>query len=390
MFFYHFIFQMTNSSLRGSCYFGASLLRSLNTTPDDIFVNLSQCRTDRIYTVSVSQGFYTYVTPFVLVVGIVGNVLSLIVFLSKNMRKLSASTYLAALSISDISALFFYVFVDWLRRGLPHLPGKPEAAFLEDQGLCQVQTYLSYVSRFISAWIIATFTVERYIGVCHPLKRKDICGSRSAQKVILSLIVIAMIVTTYKPILTQRIENTVQHKTVARCSRNPNLPLLSFILDSIFALSITLVPFLLISVLNFFIIRRLYIRNRRYLKRHIVTEESIIRMEFTVILLVVSFVFVALNLPYFYFWCKRFLDVFQSTASIGNRATFLDQSEAELTITRVIFYLNYCVNFFLYSITGAYFRKEMKILFWYHKQPESSYCMRLSNHSNRSTPQSWV
>ncbi|CAG5134561.1 unnamed protein product [Candidula unifasciata] len=372
----------SGSSTHG-CFFRISMDKNFNWSSSYLDMNMSHCQKENIG-ISFSQGFYTYVTPFVLTIGIVGNILSIVVFMSKNMRKLSASTYLAALSVSDICALFFYVFIDWLRRGLPYFPGKYEATFLEEQGLCQLQTYLSYVSRFVSAWIIVTFTVERYIGVCHPLKRKDICGSRSSQKVIASVIVIALVLMVYKPALTGRHENTRIQQTVARCSRNPNLPLLSFILDSIFALSITFVPFLLISILNFFIIRRLYLRNRRYLKKNIVTEESIIRMEFTVILLVVSFVYVVLNLPYFYFWCKRFLEVFQS------KSAFFDHSEAELLVTRVVFYLNYCINFFLYSVTGAYFRKELKVLFWYQKYHEVNNCSRLSNHSNHSTRHSWV
>lgn len=195
----------------------------------------------------------------------------------------------------------------------------------------------------------------------------------------------------YKPILTGRYEHVMNYYTVARCSRDPKFQFLSFVLDSIFALSITFVPFILISVLNTLIIRRLYLRNKRNLKRHIITEESIIRMEFTIILLVVSFVFITLNLPYFYFWCQRFLHTFHSTVPSPNRAAFFDQSESDLLITRVIFYLNYCVNFFLYSVTGAYFRKEMKLLFCYRKYKQyNGSAFRLSYHSNQSTPQSYV
>ena len=60
------------------------------------------------------------------------------------------------------------------RWGLPQLRGRHEEELevLNSAGVCQVLFYLSYVSRFLSAWFIVTFTVERYIGVCHPLKRK--------------------------------------------------------------------------------------------------------------------------------------------------------------------------------------------------------------------------
>ncbi|RUS70717.1 hypothetical protein EGW08_021521 [Elysia chlorotica] len=387
----------TDSDSTDNCLYAEKILRALNVSADVLKNHTSRCARNGgwdlgehppHHMVSVSLTFYSYVTPVVLAVGLVGNLLSLVVFLSRNMRKLSASTYLAALSVSDICALVFYVLTDWLRRGLPQFPGSPQSSLLEDEGPCQVLTYLGYVSRFISAWIIVTFTMERYIGVCHPLRRKDICGSKSAQKVIVSLLVIGFIILAYKPLLTSRQEYKLQNRTVARCTPDPAHAFLSYVLDSSFALSITLVPFLLITVLNSLIIRRLQKRKMRNLARCIVTEESIIRMEFTVILLVVSFVFIALNLPYFILWSRRFLQAFYGTAVSEARPDSFDQSQAELLFTRVIFYMNYCVNFFLYSVTGAYFRKELKMLFWYRRHSAYNTCSRLSLPSN--TPQSFV
>jgi len=44
------------------------------------------------------QDFYAYVTPFIILVGIIGNSISLGVFCSPRMRKMSASIYLASLA----------------------------------------------------------------------------------------------------------------------------------------------------------------------------------------------------------------------------------------------------------------------------------------------------
>ena len=113
--------------------------------------------------------FYAWFTPLVLLVGVVGNTLSLCVFLSRNMRSLSASTYLAALSTADLTALVFYVLVEWLIRGLPVLRGgdgegegeSGRAGLMAVNGSCQMVMYLHYVSRFLSAWLVVAFTVER-------------------------------------------------------------------------------------------------------------------------------------------------------------------------------------------------------------------------------------
>ena len=68
------------------------------------------------------QNFYAYVTPFIILVGIVGNSVSLRVFCSARMRKMSASIYLGSLAISDTFVLLCYVLVEWLHRGMGRWP----------------------------------------------------------------------------------------------------------------------------------------------------------------------------------------------------------------------------------------------------------------------------
>ena len=347
---------------------------------------------------SAADMFFTYFTPVIFTIGLIGNVLSLIVFMSKNMRKLSASIYLAALSISDLMALLFYVLPEWLKHGLPYLPGNHAATFLQEHGTCQLLLYLQYISRFLSSWLVVCFTVERYIGVCHPLRRKDICDPKSASRVILAVIVTASGGCVFKPILSG---SYTALNGSPLCTSARHHEHLSFILDILFGIMITLIPFVLITILNLLIIRKLVLRNRRHRKIRIVTEESIIRLEFTFILLALSICFVSLNLPYFSVWCKRYLTnkklsdmnnahtnfIFEQNNHMGD----LDES---LSVTRTIFYTNYCINFFLYSITGAYFRKELKHLFL-HKERDYNHYHNCSAHTRsnshtHTTPQSWV
>ena len=80
------------------------------------------------------RSFYAYFTPVILLIGFVGNSLSLNVFISKNMRSLSASTYLAALSTSDLLTLVFYVTIEWLRKGLVYLKPEIRMHFIDING----------------------------------------------------------------------------------------------------------------------------------------------------------------------------------------------------------------------------------------------------------------
>ena len=347
---------------------------------------------------SAADMFFTYFTPVIFTIGIIGNVLSLIVFLSKNMRKLSASIYLAALSISDLMALLFYVLPEWLKHGLPFLPGHHAAVFLQEHGTCQVLLYLQYIARFLSSWLVVCFTVERYIGVCHPLRRKDICDPKSASRVILGVIVTASAGCVFKPILSG---SYTAINGDPLCTSVRHHEYLSFILDILFGIMITLIPFVLITILNLLIIRKLVLRNRRHRKIRIITEESIIRLEFTFILLALSICFVSLNLPYFSVWCKRYWTYKKlfninsaQTNVISEQNDHIGDLDESLSVTRTIFYTNYCINFFLYSITGAYFRKELKHLFL-HKERDYNHYHNCSAHTRsnshtHTTPQSWV
>ncbi len=86
------------------------------------------------------------------------------------------------------------------------------------------------------------------------------------------------------------------------------------------------------------------------------------RFEFTILLLVVSTCFIALNVPYFATWCHRLKHQIHNMLNTGN-PTRTEHLRGTLYITKTIFSLNYCINIFLYSLTGANFRRQLKTLF---------------------------
>ncbi|XP_053381725.1 C-C chemokine receptor type 7-like [Mercenaria mercenaria] len=324
------------------------------TSPADNTSNSDLCRIASGEIISKPAVFrigatvFAYFTPLIFVVGIVGNGLSLSVFRSTKLSKLSASKYLAALSLADISSLIFYVLVEWLRRGLEHIVPDIELAFLHKNGFCQVILYMSYISRLMSSWIIVVFTIERFTCVCYPLRS----FKRGARKILLSMFALSCLLVLYKPILSGEYSKS----GVTVCTANPEFKLVSFALDGTFAIAITLIPFIIITVLNILIVRKLFLRNRE--SRDLFSDDSTIRLEFTLILLAISFFFVAFNLPFSVVWARNHL-YFNVNQSRSNKTVDVDYWIGIQLITRTVFYMNYCINFFLYSITGKYFRTAL-------------------------------
>jgi len=345
--------------------------------------------------ISPQRMFFTVLTPLVICIGLAGNILSLVVYLSRNMRKISASVYLAALSASDTIVLFVYVFPEWLKHGTSHFFDPTYVVFLQKEGVCQTIVYVQYVSRFLSSWFVVFFTIERCIGVCFPLRRKEICNSKTAHKIVIVTTLLSLFLCLFKPFLSEVTYNTVNKTPL--CTSTKSMQHVSFVLDSIFGIIISFIPFILITCLNLLIIRKLFISRVQTRKIRVVTQESKIRLEFTFILLGISICFVALNLPYYVAWFKRYwttsikidTTTYSALKEQHNRIQSLDNI---LHITRAIFYVNYSINFFLYAVTGAYFRKELRFVFKRDRRRDSVRFRRSFPRSNsaRTTPNTWV
>jgi hypothetical protein len=355
------------------------------------------------------KDFSAYTIPFIIAIGLTGNIISLRVFTSTRLCKLSASLYLTALSASDTLVLLTYVLFNWLLYGLPRWPAGHRIDILNINGVCHSFLFISYTFRFISVYLIIIFTIERYIAVCWPLHRRRICTKNFAKKFIIGVHIAGGLISIYKPILSgiypassspqggilsagemmqfynnntnnhllsnhalsdasDNLFNTAPSGHAKICTGNPDYKQLNFIMDLLYGLSITAVPFVLVTVFNFLMLRKLI--NRHILSGRIraVFKESKMRIEFTVTVIAVSTCFVCLNIPYFVIWVQQFLqtvdpddpDVLRQNSEYHR----ITQSNSEyISITRTIFTLNYSINFFVYCLTGTYYRGVIRNLF---------------------------
>ena len=160
----------------------------------------------------------------------------------------------------------------------------------------------------------------------------------------------------------------------------------AFILESIYGLLITAVPFLIMTVLNSYImctLSRAKVLKPSSFKRR---EDTPIRTQFTLILLGVSTCFVCLNLPYFIIWCCHMAHMI---SDIGAESRSKMAYQNELIISKTLFCCNYCVNFFLYCFSGTFYKKALKKLLQCHDtsgaRMSSRFAMRRTTYTSSSS-----
>lgn len=176
------IYQIHETSIAGD----PSLMQLTNSSHNNSSFSDSHDSNNTIlnYAESIGDILVFYYTPMIVFVGIIGNILSVLVFFRTKLRKLSSSYYLAALGMSDTCFLVLS-FITWLNFVDINLTNHNVA--------CQLYYYLQGVCSFLSVWYVVAFTVERFIAVLYPLKRQSMCTVRRAVIVLCGLTVAALI-----------------------------------------------------------------------------------------------------------------------------------------------------------------------------------------------------
>lgn len=138
-----------------------------------------------------AQLSYGFIVPFVvlialvLLVGILGNVLAVIVIL-KNRVLQASSHYLVSLAVSDILLLVLTGPTE-IAANVHFWPWKYTRL------LCRLRYFLIEACAFTTVLHIATFTIERYFVICHPMKAKSLVSSSRTKKIICLIWVVSFL-----------------------------------------------------------------------------------------------------------------------------------------------------------------------------------------------------
>lgn len=105
----------------------------------------------------------TVIYMLITITGVLGNVATCIVIVRNRIMHTATNYYLFSMAISDLLLLAFgmpdEIYLLW--RGRPYIFGEE---------FCFIRGFTAEISTNASILTIAAFTVERYIGICHPLR----------------------------------------------------------------------------------------------------------------------------------------------------------------------------------------------------------------------------
>ncbi|XP_055686865.1 cysteinyl leukotriene receptor 1 isoform X2 [Lutzomyia longipalpis] len=331
----------------------------------------------------VGDFLITYYTPVLVFTGSIGNMLSVLVFCKTKLRKLSSSYYLAALGVSD-TCFLVGLFISWLNFVDVNLTNR--------NIFCQSFTYLSGLCSFLSVWFVVAFTVERFIAVLYPLKRQTMCTVKRAKIVLCGLTVLggvhsAPFIMFASPQFSERLNTTI-------CDVREEYKGHMTIFNYIDTIIVFVVPFTAIVILNSITgftvwkvagVRRsmtiqkrqgssalhefrkahpnhqlcthpnghnnvnLSLHQQRSTKQRVANSSQI---KVTKMLLMVSTVFVILNLPSYVMRVRAYIETSPS------KTTIVIQYYCWL-----FFITNFGINFALYCVSGQNFRKALVGMF---------------------------
>ncbi|KAK3101385.1 hypothetical protein FSP39_003150 [Pinctada imbricata] len=125
-----------------------------------------------------------YMLPVIIVTGFLGNTMSFMVFIFTSLKRISTSVYLAALAVSDTGFLLC-VWVGWFDNMGIH--------FFHNDGICQIVVYMTFVFSFTSVWFVNALTTEMYICVFHPSKAATVCRPKFSRNMVFILVAFAAV-----------------------------------------------------------------------------------------------------------------------------------------------------------------------------------------------------
>lgn len=344
------------------------------------------------------------VTIFITVFGLCGHFLTICVYSKKKYRFNSNSVYLLCLSINDGLFLIVHFFEDTIRTIQSIDDNSQKSNFTLHQNIssslfdilniidsfdstCRFINYMRYLLRFVSAYIIVAFTLQRLLIICTSMNNR-FKTEKSAWLTVFTIVTIGLVINLWTPFFFE----IRSDETQTYCDIKKELKEEYFYIAIIYIFLMMFLPIAIIFICNTIILIKTIrahlvltnpiklIRNSKMIefreKKSLVNKtrnEANFNKEnnerrlsenlkikeinkMAKILLFISFAYAVLNLPYFITWCLFFREV----AFNSGNARLSNNLFAAVQLSEIFFILNYSINFYINYVSSYRFRKQIK------------------------------
>lgn len=315
--------------------------------------------------------------------------------------------FLSILSLSDLSVLYFGLLTDWFETNFRVFDLKLYSSFL-----CQSIPFLAYTFSHFSSWLVVVVSFIRLYAIYHPLKACKLTRKENVIKLVsllafilcflnlTSFFVHVLTVKKYEDFLPDHYLNT--NHTVASNKKYANISnlnygenyficelranqLVSKILPIIDKFVYCLIPFVLLTLINMLIIKKINVTSTNKQKYKYIAKFSssldqenvfiqtnlsdsefamlgeyhLIGRKFTLLLLAKSFGFLVLCSPIvilfvFLKQIEAYIESSNDLEEMTNRYEILYYAQKT---SYLLMYLNHSINFFIYLKFSPRFRR---------------------------------
>lgn len=288
--------------------------------------------------------------PTMLVLGIGGNILTIVVMMSPKFRQLTSRIYLIFLALSDVTLLLTQPFN---KMFVIEMIGSDVRA-LSDVG-CKIFFWFFRTGKMTSSWFVVCLCVERFIAVWFPLKAKIISTQKSAA---LQIFTVYLVIGSFNGAWTKNSRIPADGKCYPDYFDKTNKYDAEEYKAMLTAGSslYSLVPLCILATITPLIVFKLA-RHREQRKRLATStkSDSSQATKTTAMLIGIVVAYFTLVLPItllhniaFYLGMKSFGDNPKGFLIFRDVAQILEQ-------------INYGINFYLYVLTSTQFREQLKL-----------------------------
>ncbi len=328
----------------------------------------------------IGDCFHFFIYPS----GLISNSISLMVMTMKHNKQLTTCVFMSIIAVSDNLVLVRGV-VDWLLEDY-----FPEAW---NSGMCKADIFVHHCLAGFNAYTIVLMTFDKFCAIIYP--HKSLVFTR--KKIFLSTIVnvVTQIVLYFPLLFAAGFDPDDHHFCVKYKHELTNMTVYSVLSIGFYPT----IPVAALFVMNISIIRAIF--KRKVTTTANVKKRKVQERQITIMLLLVSVIFVVLLLP-FQLVDSSFVghdEAGAASALEAARTFFIFNTSYYLSM------LNYAINFYLYLLSGSKFRNDLRMLFGcrkrdlsvHHDQSQSqgsslhnSHAPTSSRHTQRKTEQSNV